>query len=227
MSLEISYVSDVLCVWAWIAEVRLEQIRRDFASEVKLGYHFTPIFGTTRYKIGEGWKDRGGFAGFGAHVQEVASRFPHVSVDERIWRDVAPSTSGKAHEVLCAVRLVESERGEERNADGRTMLEEAIWRTRHAFFSEARDVSATSALYDVLESAAVPVAAVEKKMVSGQAMAEVLGDIELCGRLKIEGSPTYYLNQGRQKLYGNVGYRLVSANLRELLEQPGDHASWC
>ena len=52
-------------------------------------------------------------------------------------------------------------------------------------------------------------------------------DIELRDENKIEGSPTYYLNQGRQKLYGNVGYRVVSANLRELLEQPEHQASWC
>jgi hypothetical protein len=58
-------------------------------------------------------------------------------------------------------------------------------------------------------------------------MAEVCRDIELRDEYKIEGSPTYYLNQGRQKLYGNVGYRVVSANLRELLERPGHQASWC
>ena len=62
----------------------------------------------------------------------------------------------------------------------------------------------------------------------GEAMAELCRDVELRDEHKIEGSPTYYLNHGRQKLYGNVGYRVVAANLRELLEQPGSHqASWC
>jgi hypothetical protein len=44
----------------------------------------------------------------------------------------------------------------------------------------------------------------------------------------VKGSPTLILNQGRQKLYFNVGYRLIEANIQELLRQPNpDHASWC
>jgi len=35
------------------------------------------------------------------------------------------------------------------------------------------------------------------------------------------------LNEGRQKLYGNVGYRIIEANVQEILHQPGNQASWC
>jgi hypothetical protein len=36
------------------------------------------------------------------------------------------------------------------------------------------------------------------------------------------------LNDGRQKLYGNVGFRIIEANIQELLRAPvGDQASWC
>ena len=73
----------------------------------------------------------------------------------------------------------------------------------------------------------MPTDTIAAKLKSGEAMAEMCRDIELRDERKIEGSPTYYLDQGRQKLYGNVGYRVVSANLRELLEQPGQQASWC
>jgi len=79
----------------------------------------------------------------------------------------------------------------------------------------------------VLGQVGISTAAIEAKLKSGEAMAEVCRDIELRDEYKIEGSPTYYLNQGRQKLYGNVGYRVVSANLRELLERPEHQASWC
>jgi predicted DsbA family dithiol-disulfide isomerase len=93
--------------------------------------------------------------------------------------------------------------------------------------SHARDISNHDVLLDVLDRVGFPTDAIEAKLTSGEAMAEVCRDIELRDEHKIEGSPTYYLNQGRQKLYGNVGYRVVSANLRELLEQPGQQASWC
>ena len=231
MTIEISYVSDVLCIWAYVAEARLDQLRKEFGSSIDMEFRFIPIFGATRYRIGEGWKDRGGYVGFGEHVREVARGFPHVSVSERVWSDVAPTTSSTAHEMLCAARLlvdegvIDTARRDE--LGGRTLFEEATWQVRSAFFEHARDVSDRDVLLDVLSGAGVSSAAIEAKLKSGEAMAEVCRDIELRDQLKIEGSPTYYLNQGRQKLYGNVGYRVVSANLRELLEQPGDQASWC
>ncbi|MGB5524035.1 MAG: DsbA family protein [Polyangiales bacterium] len=231
MTIQISYVSDVLCVWAYVAEARLDELRKEFGTSIELEYRFIPIFGATRHRIAEGWKKRGGYAGFGEHVRGVAERFPHVSMNERVWSEVAPTTSSAAHEMLCAVRLlteegiVDSARREE--LEGRSIFEEAIWKVRTAFFKHARDISSRQVLLDVLGQVGIPVPAIEAKLSSGEAMAELCRDIELRDELKIEGSPTYYLNQGRQKLYGNVGYRVVSANLRELLEQPGHQASWC
>ena len=231
MIIHISYVSDVLCVWAYVAEVRLEQLRKEFGDSVELEYRFIPIFGATRERIGEGWKERGGYAGFGAHVRRVAEGFPHVTVDERVWDSVAPTTSSAAHEVLCAARLLQEDGtlSAERRGDlgGRSPFEEAIWRVRTAFFEQARDISSRSVLLEVAEEAGLPMPQLEAKLASGEAMAGVCRDIELRDRNKIEGSPTYYLNKGRQKLYGNVGYRVVSANLRELIEQPEHQASWC
>jgi len=34
-------------------------------------------------------------------------------------------------------------------------------------------------------------------------------------------------NEGRQVLTGNVGYRVIEANVRELLRVPVDQSSWC
>ena len=231
MTIQISYVSDVLCVWAYVAEARLDELRKEFGSSIELEYRFIPVFGATRHRIDEGWKKRGGYAGFGEHVRGVAEGFPHVSVHERVWSQVAPTTSAAAHEMLCAVRLLMEEgildSARRQELAGRNLLEEAIWQVRLAFFEHARDISSRQVLLEVLTQLGIPIPAIEAKLSSGEAMAELCRDIELRDEHKIEGSPTYYLNQGRQKLYGNVGYRVVSANLRELLEQPGHQASWC
>ena len=46
--------------------------------------------------------------------------------------------------------------------------------------------------------------------------------------MRIEGSPSLVLNEGRQKLYGNVGFRVIEANIQELLREPRiNDASWC
>jgi predicted DsbA family dithiol-disulfide isomerase len=232
MTVHISYVSDVLCVWAYVAEARLDALREEFGDSVELEYRFIPVFGATRYRIGEGWRDKGGYPGFGAHVRKVAERFPHAPVHTEVWDEVAPTTSATAHEMLCAVRLLQDEGAvsNERRDElgGRTLLEEAIWRVRAAFFAEARDISDRGELFDVMTKLGISREAIEAKLASGEALAEACRDVELRDQHKVEGSPTYYLNRGRQKLYGNVGYRVVSANLRELLEEPGpQQASWC
>ena len=231
MKIEVAYFSDVLCVWAYVAEARLDELRREYADSAILHYRFVPVFGCTKTRIGDSWRDKGGYAGFGEHVRTVAQGFPHVRVSERVWVDVKPTTSAAAHEWLCAVRrLVEEgtiDNDPKKVFAGKTTLEEAVWRVRCAFFEQARDISDLTVLREVLESIHLPIDTLEAKVRSGEAMAEMCHDIELRDIHKIEGSPTYYLNQGRQKLYGNVGYRVVSANLRELLERPGDQASWC
>ncbi len=231
MTIEVSYVSDVLCVWAYVAEARLDELRAEYGSSIDLDYRFIPIFGATRYRIGDGWKEKGGYAGFGKHVLKVAEGFPHVTVNPRVWSEVVPATSATAHEMLCAARLLVAEgvidRARHDHLCGRTLFEEATWQMRLAFFEHARDISSRDVLLEVLDQVGIPTAKIEAKLGSGEAMAEVCRDVELRDEHNIEGSPTYYLNQGRQKLYGNVGYRVVSANLRELLERPGHQASWC
>jgi len=52
-------------------------------------------------------------------------------------------------------------------------------------------------------------------------------DLRSAHELGVKGSPTWVLNEGRQVLYGNVGYRILSANIEELLKNPGSEASWC
>jgi hypothetical protein len=51
---------------------------------------------------------------------------------------------------------------------------------------------------------------------------------ELCITKWVQGSPTYILNNGRQKLFGNVGYGVIEANIMELIRSPvAGAASWC
>jgi len=53
-------------------------------------------------------------------------------------------------------------------------------------------------------------------------------DYQDADKMRVEGSPGFVLNEGRQKLYGNVGFRLMEVNIQELLRTPRtDEASWC
>lgn len=61
--LKIDYFTDVLCVWAWIAQRRIDQLCQDWSGQVEVHHHYLNLFGNTEIRIGEGWAERGGYAG--------------------------------------------------------------------------------------------------------------------------------------------------------------------
>lgn len=70
--------------------------------------------------------------------------------------------------------------------------------------------------------------AVDGKIRSSEADAQLAVDDQLSQKNGAVGSSTFILNDGRQKLYGNIGYRLLEANVDELLNKPAaNEASWC
>jgi predicted DsbA family dithiol-disulfide isomerase len=229
--IQISYFSDTLCVWAYAAQIRLDELESQFGSEIELTQHFIPIFGCTEHRIGQGWEDRGGFPGYGDHVREVCGAFPHVELSPDVWTKTIPTTSAVSHHLIKAVQLLEGAGafgpGASVRADGRCASEELTWRVRRAFFRDGQDISDMDCLWALAEEMDLPVRAIEQKLRKGEAMAALCRDIELRDEYKVEGSPTYVLNQGRQKLYGNLGYKIIEANVQEILSRPEHQASWC
>lgn len=79
-----------------------------------------------------------------------------------------------------------------------------------------------------LEVVGVSVNDVREAIDSGMAHADLEADRRDQQILMVQGSPTIILNEGRQKLYGNVGYGVIEANIMELLRSPvAGAASWC
>jgi predicted DsbA family dithiol-disulfide isomerase len=52
----------------------------------------------------------------------------------------------------------------------------------------------------------------------GSAMASLMSDYQKSKEQDIKGRPSYVIGGGRQKFYGNVGYRVILANIKELLK---------
>jgi predicted DsbA family dithiol-disulfide isomerase len=229
--IHIAYFSDVLCVWAYTAQIRLDELKRQYGSRIRLSYHFIPVFGCTEHRIGEGWSDKGGFAGFGEHTRTVCGEFPHVQVHEQVWVRAAPKTSAACHHFVKAVQSLERQglisEAPREDCDGRSLLEELVWRIRLAFFRDAVNVGELDTLLVIAEGLGLPVERIRSQLENGEAMALLCRDVELRDEFKVEGSPTYVLNEGRQKLYGNVGYKVIAANVEEILNRPEDQASWC
>lgn len=229
--IDVSYFSDVLCIWAYVSQVRLDELQRRHGDDIAIDYHFIPIFGSTEHRIGEGWNDRGGFEGYAAHVAEVVSEFDHVTLNAGAWATVRPTSCAPSHQFLKALQILEAD-GQisaqpSDDFDGRSLFEETAWTLRRAFFEDGRDVSRFGALWEVTTDLGLPVDGMQELLNNGRALAAVCRDAELRDEYKVEGSPTYVLNHGRQKLYGNLGYKVIEANVEEVLRRPRDAASWC
>lgn len=229
--IQIDYFSDLLCVWAYIAQIRVDELLNKYAAKVNINYHFMPVFGCIDKRIGEGWKDKGGFEGYSKHVLEVSKDFEHIEVHPQIWLENVPMSSASCHHFLSSIKLLEMKgmvSGERQDAyGGKTRFEEIMWRMRLAFFKELKDVGELEVQIEIAEHLDLPVQSIIDTMESGEAMARMCCDHELKDQYKIEGSPTYILNNGRQKLYGNVGYKIIDANIHEILNRKEDQLSWC
>jgi predicted DsbA family dithiol-disulfide isomerase len=232
MTIKIEYFSDVLCIWAFGGQVRVDELKTDFAHEVDIEYRFVPIFAAARHNIQHNWHDRGGFAGYNKHVLEVAANWDHVQVNPAVWLESTPETSTTAHLYLKAIQLLsqQGEIAEQSNPSwqGRSVFEQAIWMFRQAFFQHAKNIATRTVQDEIATELQLPLAAIHDVIDCGKAHAELYLDDEAKQRYNIPGSPTMVLNEGRQLLYGNVGYRIIDANVRELLNnQHHGEASWC
>ncbi|AKG21208.1 DsbA family oxidoreductase [Calothrix sp. 336/3] len=222
--IRIFYFSDVLCVWAYIAQIRLDELKTTFEDKIAIAQHFVPVFGVAREKLENRWRDRGGLQGYSNHVLEVAKKFDHITVHPDIWTKVTPFSSTSSHLFLHAIKLLEVKGLVEQNQQ---VFEKAIWAFREAFFTQLANVSDRKVQFEIAEELKLPLAAIQAQIDSGEAYAKLSQDFELVKEHTVTVSPTLIFNEGRQRLNGNVGYRVIEANIRELLHNPPGEQSWC
>lgn len=213
----LDYYSDVLCVWAWIAQRRVEELHEQYADQLEIRYHYLDIFGAVQQKMDTQWSDRGSYAGFGEHVRSAAENYDDAPVNRNCWADTRPGTSANAH---LFIKAVESAAG----ASAATEFAKAV---REGFFRDGRDIGKRQVLLDILSERDMQASDIEPFINDGQALAALLYDYQSAAKLKLRGSPSYVMNGERQILYGNVGYRVLSANVEELCKQVSHEASWC
>jgi len=213
----IDYYTDVLCVWAWIAQPRLEELHRQWGDQIKIHHRYVDIFGNARSKIPAQWGKQDGYQKFHDHVVHSAEPYEHSSIHPDIWTRVRPNTSVTAHLILKAIDIV----GDERQVN--TMSGEI----REKFFVQAVDIGNLEILLNMSADIGVSRKDLLSVLQDGQAMAALSADLRSAKDNSIKGSPSWVLNNGRQVLYGNVGYRILNSNIEELINHPVDEASWC
>lgn len=226
--IEISYFTDVLCIWAYIAQIRMDELQHNFAQQIQLKQHFIPVFGSVALKTEQVWKHQGGLTAYNKHIHELVAKFPHIDVHPDIWLTNTPTTSGNSHLFLKAVQILE-QRGELDSADdsSTSLFEQTIWQFRLAFFKQLINISHYSEQATIAETLGLPLGKIEQLINNGEAFAALDEDFQLRDTHRVTGSPSLVFNEGRQLIYGNVGYRVIEANIQELLKQPDNQRSWC
>jgi len=217
------YFSDMLCVWAYIAQVRIDEVKANFGSQIRIEHRFCPVFSDAHRKITTDWAGRGEFEGFNAHLRHAVSAFPEIDLNPDIWKTVRPSSSMGIHVFLKAAQLAEPD-----TLTGHARLETLMWALRCAFFRDGRDIARRDVQREIGARAGADVDHIDALIQDGRAFAALGSDYRDAEAMAVKGSPTLVLNEGRQKLYGNIGYRIIEANIQELLRDPNpDQASWC
>lgn len=215
--LVIEYYTDVLCVWAWIAQRRIDELNAQSGSQIIFQHRYIDLFGDTVTRIQQQWADKGLYDGFCDHVCQSAAPYSSAPVNSDVWRKTRPCTSSNAHMVIKAVEL----------AEGKQAANSFALALRKAFFIEARDIACLDVIFELAEQQGFKTDSVKQEINNGTAIASLMADYQK-GKLQgIKGSPSYVIDEGRQILYGNIGYRVLFANINELLKNPGHEASWC
>jgi len=215
--LVIDYYSDILCVWAWIAQRRIDELEQAFGAAIEFRYRYVDIFGDTQAKMANLWQQKGGYAGFAEHVENAASSYESAPINPKIWTQVRPTTSANAHLILKAIELTH---GRQASIDSALAL-------RKAFFVDAINIAKLDTLYALLSEKGLDATLLRSSISDGSAIAALMNDYQICKLQTIKGSPSYLIDGGRQVLYGNVGYRVLHANIEELARNPQEEASWC
>ncbi|MEH6470474.1 MAG: DsbA family protein [Halopseudomonas sp.] len=215
--LQIDYYTDLLCIWAWIAQRRNDEMKQQWGERVQLQHHFTDIFGDAAGRMAQQWQDRGGYAGFAEHVQHAAAPYDSAPVNPDVWHKVRPTSSFPAHLLLKAAEI----------RSGGKQAESLALTLRQRFFVDAIDISQWSELMTIAKTCGLDDQALQQEVDSGRAAAALMADYQKARQQQVKGSPSWVMNDGRQILYGNVGYRVLSANIEELLHQPEVEACWC
>lgn len=217
--IEVVYFSDVLCVWAYAGQARLDEVRARFGERVRVRYRFLSVYGDVPTRIETHGQGPDKAQDYARRMRAVAGRFEHVGMHPSCFTEVVPRSSNQAHLVLCAARQLLDPDSDAFHALVRDV--------RFAFFARGEDVGRLSVLLALTARHGLDPDAIRARLEDGAAMASLSADLAQKEPMRIEGSPTYVLDGGREKLYGNVGYRVIEAVLDELLTEERRGGSWC
>lgn len=211
-TIPITYWTDPLCIWAFVAQPRLDSIESEFEARVAVQHRIVPIFGSLPWRFDEGPWSAGGVEARVAATARVAAQHGFEGVTGAVWRDDTPASSWAPSMAIKAAFALEAQGGTEAGAAAAYQ-----WALRRAFFEANVNIARRAAQLEVAEVVGLPRGPLEARLDDGSALAEVWRDHHDREASMIAGSPTWVFDGGRAKLYGNVDFGVLHATVEQLL----------
>jgi len=207
-----SYWSDPFCIWAYVAQGKLDRLLLGHAHALEVSYRVVPVFGSVRWRFTQGPWASEGVEGRVRKTAEIAQRFGHPEVSGECWRVAGQTSSWSPGAAIKAVSLA-------RDAGvcpphGPASYQLAL---RHAFFVDGLNIGSRRVQLAVAEQCGLAREGIEAALDDGRALAALWEDHQEREALGIQGSPTYVFDDGRAILYGNVSEGVINATVDELL----------
>ncbi|MCB9741862.1 MAG: hypothetical protein H6741_23660 [Alphaproteobacteria bacterium] len=217
-----SYWSDPICIWAYVAQDRLERVLAEFGDELHVHYRVVPVFGSVLERFREGSWSAKGVAGRIEATRRVAHEHGHPEVSGEVWAKACPATSWTAGAAIKAVGDLEHAGLVD---EGSLALYQ--WRLRQRFFVDEQNIAERRVQLGLAEELDLPRGAIEERLDDGRAMAWLFEDTMERERLGLRGSPSFVFNEGRAELYGNFPFGILQATVQELVNGMRPGASAC
>lgn len=218
--LKFSYWSDPLCIWALVAQQRLDLVLGELGEHVRVDYRIVPVFGSVPWRFAHGPWSKEGVDGRVLATRKIAEQGGRTDVSGECWRRAMPSSSWAPAAAIKAVFALEERRGEEVGPRYQSAL-------RERFFVGEANIALRSVQLEIAEELGLPRAPIERSLDDGSALAAVCEDHAEKERLRLQGSPTYVFDGGRAMLYGNFGYGILRTTVEELLRGAEHGGSAC
>ncbi|MCB9745216.1 MAG: DsbA family protein [Alphaproteobacteria bacterium] len=216
------YWSDPLCIWAYVAQDKLDRVLEEFGAELAVDYRICPVFGSILHRFREGSWAAAGVPGRVEATRRVAAEHGHPEVSGEVWAKACPASSWPAGAAIKAVSDLEASELAEPGS-----LATYQWRLRQRFFIDEVDVSLRRVQLELAEELGIDRAALCERLDDGRAMAWLWEDHVERERLGLRGSPTFVFNEGRAELYGNFPFGILHATVLELVMGMRPGASAC
>jgi len=214
--LKFSYWSDPLCIWALVAQQKLDRVLGELGEHVRVDYRVVPVFGSVPWRFTHGPWAKDGVDGRVLATRQIAEHGGRADVSGECWRRAMPASSWAPAMAIKAAFALDEEVG--------PSYQRAL---RERFFVGEANIALRAVQLEVAEELALPRGPIERRLDDGSALAAVCEDHAEKERLRIQGSPTYVFDGGRAMLYGNFDYGILRSTVEELVRGAGPGASAC